>query len=187
MCNSLVQSFDGINVDSVTLNVTSGLAGNGDLTDSTDATSIIGGSADFNVAGDIELGDAQAVLAFTGQTIGDLLSNTVADSFVQISAAGNAANSDGSDILATQNVSLFVDSTIILADTAVANLLFIDTIEAANNEFSIGDILQSQLSNTDQSLIDSTQAAFVSGASVQLTNTSSVSYTHLTLPTIYSV
>ena len=172
MCNSLVQSFDGINVDSVTLNVTSGLAGNGDLTDSTDATSIIGGSADFNVAGDIELGDAQAVLAFTGQTIGDLLSNTVADSFVQISAAGNAANSDGSDILATQNVSLFVDSTIILADTAVANLLFIDTIEAANNEFSIGDILQSQLSNTDQSLIDSTQAAFVSGASVQLTNTS---------------
>ena len=174
ICNDLEQSFAGILVDSVTFNVTANPLNpdTGDLTDASDAVLIINNSANFNVAGNIVLGDSDAILAFTGQHIDDLLSDNVAVNFVQISAAGNAANADGSDILATQNVSLFVDSTIILGDSNVNELLFIDTVESPEGEYSAGDILQTQNAESEVSLIDSSQAAFVSAASVQLTNTS---------------
>ena len=169
-CSDFNETFVGLVANSATLNVTSETTG-GNLTDSVDTVTRIQSTLIMNVAGNIELGDGNATLEFTDQVIDNLLGQNATNDFVQISAAGNGANEDGSDITATQNVSLFVDSSIILAEINVAESLFIDTIEGTPLNGSAGDILQTQLNESEASQISADTAAFVSNASVQLTNT----------------
>lgn len=170
-CSEFSESFSGLDVVSLQLNVTAGESTVGNLSDSSNAISVIQSSADFNVSGNIELGDGAAILQFTDHSIDNLLNSNVSDSIVTISASGNGAGPGGLDVIATSNVSLFVDSSIIFGDLNVAEMLFVDTIESQPANGSAGDILQSMNTDNVASVISATDAAFVSAASVQLTNT----------------
>jgi len=139
----------------------------GNLTDSDNANTTLAETVAFNVSGDIVLGDGSATLRFVGQDISQLLDDGVSTAFVSISAPGNGGGLNGNDVVETQNVSLYVDSSIILGDVVVANQLFIDTVENGNVE---GDILQTMTTAQQPSLIQVSAAAFVANRSLQLTN-----------------
>ena len=157
----------GLSATSVVLNITGIGSAVANLEDSDSAITAIDTTAQLNVDGDIVLGDGNANLEFTNQTISDLIDNNASDNFVSINAAGNAANEDGTDVEFAQNVTLFVNSSIVLSDASVAETLFVDTTDS---ESDTGDILQTWRTEETASLINASDAAFVAGASVQLTN-----------------
>lgn len=140
----------------------------GDFLDAPDANSFFGSTTALNVSGEIVLGDGDAVLLFNQQNIEQLLDDAVSANFLSISAAGNGGNLDGSDVVATTNAALFVDSSIIFGDVNIAGELFVDTIETNS---IVGDILQTMSSLQTDSLIQAGSAAFIASGSVQLTNT----------------
>ncbi len=170
-CQPFHETLTGIDVLSVQLAVTAGYLSNGDLTDAENSITVIATAADFNVEGNIVLGDGEAKLQFTDHSIEDLLVQNSTENVVRIAATGNGANVDGSDISHAQNATLFVDSSIVLSDVNVAKALFIDTIEATPANGSAGDILQSQIDEDTNSTIRAQDAAFFSASSVQLTQT----------------
>ena len=154
-CDGLSEEFNGVNVGSVSFIV------EGSLTDSPNAETRIQSYANWIVDADILLGDGDARLEFTGQSISNLIGSKVSLNRLTIGASDWHA----------QNVSLYVDSTVILGDVFVSDLLFIDTIESDSGFESAGDILQSMASDNESTQIRAAKAAFVARASVQLTNT----------------
>ena len=171
-CSDFNESLTGIDVVSLVINVTAGDMTSGSLSDASGTATIVQSNADFNVANEIILGDGDAMLEFTDQLIDNLLENNVSEQVVRISASGNRGGPAEADILATSNVSLYVDSSIIFGDVNVDGLLFVDSVEAFPTNGAAGDILQSMKTDNVDSIISASNAAFVSNASVQLTNTS---------------
>ena len=153
-CTGFTESLAGLDVAGLTI-ILDGLPASS-LTDADNAVTTIQTYANFDVNGDILLGENAAVLQFTDHSIVNLLGQNSSDAFVQIAAT---------------NASLFVDSSIVLADVFVLDTFFIDTIENNAGHGSDGDILQSMVDDETSSLIHATNAAFVSNSSVQLTNT----------------
>ncbi len=170
-CGLFSAEFGGLQVDSLVVNVTADEDTTGNLTDAANAVSVINRTASLNVIGDIVLGDGAASLNFSEHVIDQLIVQNVSSAFLSVSAAGNAGNADGSDIASTANVSLYVDSTIILSNINVSNTLFVDTIEGLSANGSEGDILQTMVADETPSIIRAQHAGLVSNASVQLTNT----------------
>ena len=127
----------------------------GDLVDSASSAATIDTTANFDVSGDIVLGDGAAQLVF-GHQIGDLLNG-------QLTAPGHVTI----DSAITAN--LEVDSTVIFADVNLQDSLIVD---------ASGDILQTLLPDgsdadalADDTTIDAPLASLTSDASIQLVNT----------------
>ena len=118
-------------------------------------------SAIFDTGGTIELGDGVARLDFNGHDLANLIGQSVSENSLAIGRVDNF----------TTSVSLFVDSSVVLADIFVSDLLFIDTVESESLTGSTGDVLQTMLSDSQASEIRAATAVFVSDSSVQLTNT----------------
>ena len=156
LADGLEAEFGGVSVDSLVVVLVAG-----DLTDSATAQTVIQTSASFDTEGTIELGDGVARLDFNGHDVANLIGQSVSENSLTIGRANNF----------TTSVSLYVDSSVVLGDIFVSDLLFIDTVESESLAGSTGDILQTMISDSRNSEIWATNAVFVSNASVQLTNT----------------
>ena len=154
-CHGSLVSLSGVDSEFLSVNVKGG-----DLTDAYNSMTAIRSSATLLVDGSILLGDGEATLKFSSHSILDLVAGGIAEDRLTIGSPENAA----------ENVSLFVNSSVILGDVFVANQLFVDTVEPGTSG-QAGDILQTRSSETGDSLIRADSAAFISNASIQLTNT----------------
>ncbi|MEM9410435.1 MAG: hypothetical protein AAGA30_04945, partial [Planctomycetota bacterium] len=168
-CRGDTIELTGLSASSVSLTVANDSFSSNHLTDADNAITSISSRADLVVSGDIVLGDGEATLEFIEHGISNLIGRNSSDHFLTISQIGNRGFIDGSDVGQANNVSLFVNSSLIISDTNVSDTLIIAT-DSTDAE-TVGDILQTMRTEEINSRITASDAALISAGSVQLNET----------------